>query len=430
GRFKKPEHQPQQAQEPRVPKSFPCDACEEPSFGNRCQACGGHVCPDHELAPDSWCTLCVQDWHKHVEHSRLTRRQRLTFVGASGLLSLLAGFGASQGEVTSGISVGVGAALTLALAWTVALVAGRLQRRRSFLRERPNREQTEARRVTLEAEPEVGPSSAEFNTAMDIALPELAAEPALALEAAPDDPTQAPKATAEPPGSEAPQAEAGAETAAVEEAAVESTAAEQADQDATTEAAAPDETDIVVTAIEEAAEEDDSPSISWLPGAMELRVSTPSPSISFAPVSNAGTWGEAEEHESTPSEAPESLPEPADLDGQPASNVSLSNPNLRNLPDSFPSDVERANAFSEAASSLSMGAAARLSVRPNRVQQRDDCSAAPLSAACFREVLTACDGGVPTCAAPPAVLGGVTEADDGDAELRPPPTPSVLRHAC
>ncbi|MCA9643602.1 MAG: HDOD domain-containing protein, partial [Myxococcales bacterium] len=176
GRLKKSVEEAPPTQEPRVPKSFPCVVCEEPSFGNRCQACGGHVCPDHELAPDSWCTLCVQDWHEHLEQSQLSLPKRLLITSVGIVLAALAGYGASRGEVTSGVSVAVGSTLALALAWTVALVGGRWWRRTGFLRHRPNREQHEARRVAPEEEPAIAADSPELQAAIDAGLPDLGTE--------------------------------------------------------------------------------------------------------------------------------------------------------------------------------------------------------------------------------------------------------------
>lgn len=177
GRFKRPESVPPPVLEPQVPKSFPCVVCEGPSFGNRCQACGGHVCPAHELAPDSWCSLCVQDWQAHVSASQPKPSTKLGLSIGTLAIAVLAGYGASLGQTANGLSVGVGSVLAMAFAWTVALVGSRWWRRTSFLRQRPNREQAEARRVTPEAEPER--ATPELSAALESSTCEL-------LEIAPD----------------------------------------------------------------------------------------------------------------------------------------------------------------------------------------------------------------------------------------------------
>ncbi|MCA9629036.1 MAG: HDOD domain-containing protein, partial [Myxococcales bacterium] len=347
GRLRKPDDGP--AQEPRVPKSFPCVVCEGPSFGNRCQACGGHVCPVHELAPDSWCTLCVEDWHAHVEGSRTSLAQKLVLGSGSLLLAALAGFGASQGQTASGLSVGIGSMLALAFSWTVVLVGGRWWRRTSFLRQRPNREQSEARRVAHEHDQQAAESASEdLSAAVDAVLPELLAEERM-LEASGVGPASIPG----PSISFAP-----------------------ASEDA-------------------------------LPEDLEDRISATGPTISFAPVSN-DSFSEVEDRHSIPSLLPDVEPGAAADSERPASKVSLSTPKL-NVP-SFPSLPPLDLGDSSPTSSLTLGASSRLSVTPPPASRREDCKpSSRLDAACSHELLIGCRANEASCSALPEDQGWTLE---------------------
>ncbi|HEY3256775.1 MAG TPA: hypothetical protein VGJ91_22620, partial [Polyangiaceae bacterium] len=120
-----------------VPAHFPCVACSKPSYGNICPACGGQVCPEHQLGPDHWCVLCMG------EHVKFRSKNALPgYLKVTGLA--LAGF--SVGASVTGVMVSqtfavwklIVAPLTMVLLWGVLLpVAHRLWLRKRFLNTRP-----------------------------------------------------------------------------------------------------------------------------------------------------------------------------------------------------------------------------------------------------------------------------------------------------
>lgn len=120
-----------------VPDHFPCVACSKPSFGNICPACEGQVCPDHQVGPDHWCTLCMGEYTRFREKNQVPGYLKVTALA-------LAGF--SVGASITGVMVSqtfavwklVVAPLTMVLLWGVLLpVAHRLWQRKRFLRTRP-----------------------------------------------------------------------------------------------------------------------------------------------------------------------------------------------------------------------------------------------------------------------------------------------------
>ncbi len=120
-----------------VPAHFPCVACNKPSFGNLCAACGGQVCPEHQVGPDHWCVLCLREYEKFR-----VKKQIPGYLKVTGLA--LAGF--SVGASVTGAMVSqtyslwklVVAPLTMILLWGILLpVAHRLWQRRRFLSTRP-----------------------------------------------------------------------------------------------------------------------------------------------------------------------------------------------------------------------------------------------------------------------------------------------------
>ncbi len=120
-----------------VPVHFACVACSKPSFGNLCAACGGNVCPEHQVGPDHWCVLCVQEHQKFRSKNPIPGYLKVTALA-------LAGF--SVGASVTGVMVSqafsvwklVVAPLSMLLLWGVLLpVAHRLWLRRRFLSTRP-----------------------------------------------------------------------------------------------------------------------------------------------------------------------------------------------------------------------------------------------------------------------------------------------------
>ena len=53
-----------------VPAHFPCSVCGKPSYGNVCSACGGQICPDHQIGQDEWCTHCVREYPRFKKNYR------------------------------------------------------------------------------------------------------------------------------------------------------------------------------------------------------------------------------------------------------------------------------------------------------------------------------------------------------------------------
>jgi putative nucleotidyltransferase with HDIG domain len=116
-----------------VPAHFPCSVCAKPSYGNTCGACGGQICPEHQVGADEWCTVCVR------EYARMKKTMRLSFAArCSG--GLVVG-GTLAGAVVSALrapDAGVEAlilapAVVVAL-WAVVLpVAYRLWQKLTFL---------------------------------------------------------------------------------------------------------------------------------------------------------------------------------------------------------------------------------------------------------------------------------------------------------
>ncbi len=120
-----------------VPAHFACVACSKPSFGNLCAACGGNVCPEHQIGPEHWCVLCVGEHKKFRSKNPIPGYLKVTAMA-------LAGF--SVGASVTGVMVSqtfavwklIAAPLSMLLLWGVLLpVAYRLWLRRRFLRTRP-----------------------------------------------------------------------------------------------------------------------------------------------------------------------------------------------------------------------------------------------------------------------------------------------------
>jgi HD-like signal output (HDOD) protein len=118
-----------------MPKHFVCIVCKKASFGNRCPVCSGHVCSEHQVGAEQWCTECTSAYDLEVGRVAFPLWERLTAIGivvGAGLLSLvvavLAGrpvFGALFGSV-----------LLSSLCVLLVIVGRRFWLKRSFLVER------------------------------------------------------------------------------------------------------------------------------------------------------------------------------------------------------------------------------------------------------------------------------------------------------
>jgi putative nucleotidyltransferase with HDIG domain len=120
-----------------IPSHFPCVACSKPSYGNLCAACGGQVCPEHQIGLDHWCVVCLREYDKFR-----SKKQIPAYVKVTGLA--LAGF--SVGASVTGAMFSqsyspwklVVAPLTMLLLWGILLpIAHRLWQRRRFVSTRP-----------------------------------------------------------------------------------------------------------------------------------------------------------------------------------------------------------------------------------------------------------------------------------------------------
>jgi HD-like signal output (HDOD) protein len=75
-----------------VPKHFVCVVCKKASFGNRCPVCAGHVCAQHQVGAEQWCTECSAAYAIEVGKRAFPLWERLTALGivvGAGLLSLV-----------------------------------------------------------------------------------------------------------------------------------------------------------------------------------------------------------------------------------------------------------------------------------------------------------------------------------------------------
>ncbi len=75
-----------------VPKHFVCVVCKKASFGNRCPVCSGHVCAEHQVGAEQWCTECSSAYAVEVGRHAFPLWERLTALGivvGAGLLSLI-----------------------------------------------------------------------------------------------------------------------------------------------------------------------------------------------------------------------------------------------------------------------------------------------------------------------------------------------------
>lgn len=101
----------------KVPRHFPCVACEQPSYGNRCACCGGYVCPEHLAVQSEWCLPCVEEFSELRDDNALP--QWTHFVAGAVLVVPFA--------IALVLELGVGGAigpLTLVILFEVLVVVG------------------------------------------------------------------------------------------------------------------------------------------------------------------------------------------------------------------------------------------------------------------------------------------------------------------
>ena len=105
-----------------VPDKLACVVCGTGSYGNLCQACGGHVCPNHQVGTDEWCSLCEDEFAEFKTTYRLPP-SALTGAAAVVIVSLLGSIISAWSAGNTGFSVLL-APLLLSVVWAIVLPIG------------------------------------------------------------------------------------------------------------------------------------------------------------------------------------------------------------------------------------------------------------------------------------------------------------------
>jgi putative nucleotidyltransferase with HDIG domain len=105
-----------------VPTKLACVVCGTGSYGNVCQACGGHVCPNHQTSADEWCSLCEDEFAEFKTTYRLPP-SALTAAAAVVILSLLGSVASAWSSGNTGFSALL-APLLMVVVWAVVLPIG------------------------------------------------------------------------------------------------------------------------------------------------------------------------------------------------------------------------------------------------------------------------------------------------------------------
>lgn len=117
----------------KVPDKLACVVCGTGSYGNLCQACGGHVCPNHQLGADEWCSLCEEEYADFKLRYRLPP-SALTGAAAVVVVSLIGSVVSAWSSGNTGFSALL-APLLLSVIWAVVLpIASKLWVKLSFMR--------------------------------------------------------------------------------------------------------------------------------------------------------------------------------------------------------------------------------------------------------------------------------------------------------
>jgi putative nucleotidyltransferase with HDIG domain len=105
-----------------VPTKLSCVVCGTGSYGNICQACGGHVCPNHQTGADEWCSLCEDEFVEFKTTYRLPP-SALSVTGAVVVLSLLGSIASAWSSGNTGFSALL-APLLMIVVWALVLPIG------------------------------------------------------------------------------------------------------------------------------------------------------------------------------------------------------------------------------------------------------------------------------------------------------------------
>ncbi|HYP91493.1 MAG TPA: HDOD domain-containing protein, partial [Polyangiaceae bacterium] len=117
-----------------VPNKLACVVCGTGSYGNLCQACGGHVCPNHQIGADEWCSLCEDEFADFRSTYRLPP-SLLTGAGAVVILSLIGSVVSAWSSGNTGFSALL-APLLLCVVWGLVLpIATKLWVKLRFMRD-------------------------------------------------------------------------------------------------------------------------------------------------------------------------------------------------------------------------------------------------------------------------------------------------------
>jgi len=105
-----------------LPSNLSCVVCGAGSYGNLCQACGGHVCPTHQAGAEEWCSLCEDEFAEFKTTYRLPP-SALTAAGSVVILSLLAAIASAWSSGNTGFTALL-APLLMAVVWALVLPIG------------------------------------------------------------------------------------------------------------------------------------------------------------------------------------------------------------------------------------------------------------------------------------------------------------------
>jgi len=122
-----------------LPLQFPCVVCGRPTFGNKCSACGGHMCPEHQEGREDWCTLCARDFHNVSSEAPQAMSPRLAVAVAIATAFISTAIGYETGGVRGSVRAVAGTVLLLLLVVLLVVAGRRLMLRFRFVRNRPNR---------------------------------------------------------------------------------------------------------------------------------------------------------------------------------------------------------------------------------------------------------------------------------------------------
>jgi putative nucleotidyltransferase with HDIG domain len=116
-----------------VPDKLACVVCGTGSYGNLCQACGGNVCPSHQVGTDEWCSLCEDEFAEFKTTYRLPP-SALSGAAAVVILSLIGSVISAWSSGNTGFSALL-APLLLSVVWAVVLpIATKLWVKLRFMR--------------------------------------------------------------------------------------------------------------------------------------------------------------------------------------------------------------------------------------------------------------------------------------------------------